>query len=243
MTKIIVNADDFGFSEGVNLGIISAHKKGIVTSTTIMSNMPAFEEGVALLKENKDLKCGVHLTLSCYKPLLDTHKSIVDENGYFYRRITNEVLENMDKDEIYNEFCAQVEKVLSNNIEIDHLDSHHHVHTLEGLKEVVERIVDRYDLPIRGGFEYNLEYSKVVPLIDSFYKENVSEEYFIKNIDEIMKYDVVDIMSHPAFLDDYILNSTSYAIDRTKEHKILTAKKVKEFLEKNGLVISSYRDI
>ncbi|HBG2040934.1 TPA: chitin disaccharide deacetylase, partial [Clostridioides difficile] len=82
-----------------------------------------------------------------------------------------------------------------------------------------------------------------VPLIDSFYKENVSEEYFIKNIDEIMKYDVVDIMSHPAFLDDYILNSTSYAIDRTKEHKILTSKKVKEFLEKNGLVISSYRDI
>ncbi len=44
-----------------------------------------------------------------------------------------------------------------------------------------------------------------------------------------MKYDVVDIMSHPAFLDDYILNSTSYAIDRTKEHKILTSKKSKNF--------------
>ena len=149
----------------------------------------------------------------------------------------------MDCDEIYRELCAQIDRVKGLGIDISHLDSHHHIHTLVSLKPVIEKIVTKYNLPIRGGFEYNLEYSKVVPLIDSFYKENVSEEYFIKNIDEIMKYDVVDIMSHPAFLDGYILNSTSYAIDRTKEHKILTSKKVKEFLEKNGLVISSYRDI
>lgn len=96
---------------------------------------------------------------------------------------------------------------------------------------------------IRGGFEYNLEYFKVVFLIDSFYKENVSEEYFIKNIDEIMKYDVVDIMFYLVFLDDYILNFIFYVIDRMKEYKIFIFKKVKEFLEKNGLVILSYRDI
>ena len=89
MTKLTVNADDFGYSEGVNAGIISAHKNGIVTSTTIMSNMPAYEDGVKLLRENKYLKCGVHLTLSCYKPLLKTHKTIVDENGNFYKRINN----------------------------------------------------------------------------------------------------------------------------------------------------------
>ncbi|HBF3871031.1 TPA: chitin disaccharide deacetylase [Clostridioides difficile] len=243
MTKIIINADDFGYCEAVNYGIISAHNNGIIRSTSMMANMPGVEHGVGLLKENKTLNCGVHMTLSCGRPLLSNLKTIVDKDGFFIRRITDEIIEKMDCDEIYRELCAQIDRVKGLGIDISHLDSHHHIHTLVSLKPVIEKIVTKYNLPIRGGFEYNLEYSKVVPLIDSFYKENVSEEYFIKNIDEIMKYDVVDIMSHPAFLDDYILNSTSYAIDRTKEHKILTSKKVKEFLEKNGLVISSYRDI
>lgn len=243
MTKIIINADDFGYCEAVNYGIISAHNNGIVRSTSMMANMPGVEHGVGLLKENKTLNCGVHMTLSCGRPLLSNLKTIVDKDGFFIRRITDEIIEKIDYDEIYRELCAQIDRVKGLGIDISHLDSHHHIHTLVSLKPVIEKIVTKYNLPIRGGFEYNLEYSKVVPLIDSFYKENVSEEYFIKNIDEIMKYDVVDIMSHPAFLDDYILNSTSYAIDRTKEHKILTSKKVKEFLEKNGLVISSYRDV
>ena len=243
MTKIIINADDFGYCEAVNYGIISAHNNGIVRSTSMMANMPGVEHGVGLLKENKTLNCGVHMTLSCGRPLLSNLKTIVDKDGFFIRRITDEIIEKMDCDEIYRELCAQIDRVKGLGIDISHLDSHHHIHTLVSLKPVIEKIVIKYNLPIRGGFEYNLDYSKVVPLIDSFYKENVSEEYFIKNIDEIMKYDVVDIMSHPAFLDDYILNSTSYAIDRTKEHKILTSKKVKEFLEKNGLVISSYRDV
>lgn len=243
MTKIIINADDFGYCEAVNYGIISAHNNGIVKSTSMMANMPGVEHGVKLLKENRDLNCGVHMTLSCGRPLLSNLKTIVDKEGFFIRRITDEIIKKMDYDEIYEELCAQIERVKELGIDISHLDSHHHIHTLVSLKPVIEKIVNKYNLPIRGGFEYNLEYSKIVPLIDSFYKENVSEEYFIKNIEEIMKYDVVDIMSHPAFLDDYILNSTSYAIDRTKEHKILTSKKVKEFLRENGLVISSYRDI
>lgn len=243
MTKIIINADDFGYCEAVNYGIVSAHNNGIVRSTSMMANMPGVEHGVGLLKENKSLNCGVHMTLSCGRPLLSNLKTIVDKDGFFIRRITDEIIEKMDYDEIYRELCAQIDRVKGLGIDISHLDSHHHIHTLISLKPVIEKIVNKYNLPIRGGFEYNLEYSKIVPLIDSFYKENVCEEYFIKNIDEIMKYDVVDIMSHPAFLDDYILNSTSYAIGRTKEHKILTSKKVKEFLDKNDLVISSYRDI
>lgn len=235
MTKIIINADDFGYCEAVNYGIISAHNNGIVRSTSMMANMPGVEHGVGLLKENKTLNCGVHMTLSCGRPLLSNLKTIVDKDGFFIRRITDEIIEKMDCDEIYRELCAQIDRVKGLGIDISHLDSHHHIHTLVSLKPVVEKIVTKYNLPIRGGFEYNLEYSKVVPLIDSFYKENVSEEYFIKNIDEIMKYDVVDIMSHPAFLDDYILNSTSYAIDRTKEHKILTSKKSQRIFRKEWI--------
>ena len=241
MTKLIVNADDFGFCEAVNYGIVSSYKNGIVRSATTMANMPGFEHAMDLLKENEGLGCGVHMTLSCYKPLLDTHKTIVDENGKFHRRITNEVLEKLDLDEIYEEFCAQIEMVKAHT-EITHLDSHHHVHTLEGLRPVIEKILKKYDLPIRGGFEYDLEYSKIVPMVDSFYGDKVSYEYFENNKEELQKYEAVDIMAHPAYVDEFILETTSYALPRTKEYSILTSKEIKEFTE-NNFTLSNYGEL
>lgn len=241
MTKLIINADDFGLSEGVNYGIISAYKSGVVRSTSAMANMPGFEHAMELLKENENLGCGVHMTLSCYKPVLSNLKTIVDENGYFIRRITNEVIENMDLDEIYEEFCAQIEKVRAKT-NITHLDSHHHVHTLEKLRPVIERILEKYDLPIRGGFEYDFNYSKIIPLIDTFYGENVSEDYFVKKIDYLKSYEIADIMCHPAYVDDFLMKTTSYSMARINEYKILTSKDTKDFIQDNFL-LTNYREL
>lgn len=241
MTKLIINADDFGLSEGVNYGIISAYKSGVVRSTSTMANMPGFEHAMELLKENENLGCGVHMTMSCYKPVLSNLKTIVDENGYFIRRITNEVIENMDLDEIYEEFCAQIEKVRAKT-NITHLDSHHHVHTLEKLRPVIERILEKYDLPIRGGFEYDFNYSKIIPLIDTFYGENVSEDYFVKKIDYLKSYEIADIMCHPAYVDDFLMKTTSYSMARINEYKILTSKDTKDFIQDNFL-LTNYREL
>lgn len=241
MTKLIINADDFGLSEGVNYGIISAYKSGVVRSTSTMANMPGFEHAMELLKENENLGCGVHMTLSCYKPVLSNLKTIVDENGYFIRRITNEVIENMDLDEVYEEFCAQIEKVRSKT-DITHLDSHHHVHTLEKLRPVIERVLEKYDLPIRGGFEYDFNYSKIIPLIDTFYGDNVSEDYFVKKIDYLKSYEIADIMCHPAYIDDFLMKTTSYSMARINEHKILTSKDTKDFIQDNFL-LTNYREL
>lgn len=240
MTRLIINADDFGYCEAVNYGIVSAYKNGALKSTTIMPNMPGFKQGVELLKDNKGLGCGVHMTISCNTPVLTNLKTIVDEEGRFFRRITDELLDDMDLDEIYRELCAQIDKA-STYIDIDHLDSHHHIHTLKKLEPVITAILDKYKLPIRGGFEYKINYSKAVPLISTFYGEGVKEGYFESNLEQLKNYTEVEVMSHPAFLDDYILNSTSYAINRTKEYKILTSKKVKDYIKENFQLIS-YRE-
>ena len=67
--KLIINADDFGYSNGVNYGIIDAFKNGILTSTTCLTNMPGFNHAIQLAKENPNLGIGIHLTLTCGKPL------------------------------------------------------------------------------------------------------------------------------------------------------------------------------
>ena len=231
MSKLIVNADDFGYCEAVNYGIISAHRNGIVTSTTIMANMPGFDHAVNLLKENKDIGCGVHMTL-------------VDENGMFHRRINEEVVNKIDLDELYYEFCSQIDRVKNAGVEISHLDSHHHVHTIPHFKDVIKSIMDKYNLKIRGGLDHKFDYKeRVIPCIDSFYDKNVDVEFFNNNIEEIKSYDVCDLMTHPAFIDNYLLNSTSYAINRAKEYEILTNKKIKKILNENEIVLTNYKNI
>ncbi|MGM0119039.1 chitin disaccharide deacetylase [Enterococcus sp. AZ146] len=82
MGKVIFNSDDFGYSHGVNYGIMDAYQRGILTSTTLMANMPGFEHAVKLRKEMPRLGVGVHLTLTCGKPLLKTVDTLI-ESGEF----------------------------------------------------------------------------------------------------------------------------------------------------------------
>lgn len=243
MTKLIVNSDDMGFSEGVNAGVLSAYKKGIVRSCTIMPTMPAFEDAILKVKENPALGLGVHLTLSAYEPLLKNHKTIVNSDGRFYRQVTQEVMNNFSKEEVLEELTAQIEKVRATGIKITHLDSHHHVHRLPQMQSVMQKLIDKYKVPIRGGINYSLENARVVPVIDSFYKEEATIEFFKVNIEEIRKHEVIELMCHPAWVDGYLLKSTSYAIDRAKEYDVLTSKEVKEFLDYNNIQLINYSEI
>ena len=100
MTKLIVNADDMGLCEAVNYGILCAHQKGIVTSCTLMAGMPGFEHAVGLLKANPKLGVGVHLTLSAGTPVLQTHQTIRDEKGCFFRYVSDQKVAEFDLEEI-----------------------------------------------------------------------------------------------------------------------------------------------
>ncbi len=243
--KLIVNADDFGISRGANYGIIDAYKNGVVRSTSIMAGMPAFDHAIELLKSCDGLEglgCGVHLTLSANKPVLDTHKTIVDENGFFYKRISEEIIKNdFDLEEIYNEFSAQIQKVINMGIEITHLDSHHHVHTLKALKPVIERLTKEYKLPIRGGLLYDLNYDKIVPYSGFFYDKTVNIDGFKKL--EISKYEVLETMTHPAYLDNYIMENSSYNLKRIEELNVLTSKELKDYIEETGIILCNFGDI
>lgn len=240
--KLIVNCDDFGYSKAVNYGIIEAYKNGVVTSATLMAGMPGFNHALELLKENPGLGCGVHLTLSAYKPVLKTHKTIVNENGEFYRDLSKcNDFNKIDLSEVYNEFCVQIEKVIKGGVNITHLDSHHHVHTLEFLKPVMEKVIKKYNLPIRGGLNYKLNYDKIIPFEGIFYDKNVSIETFKRIIEK--QYDIVEVMTHPAYADSFLMESSSYNLKRLEELKVLTSEELKNLLDENKVELCNYKNI
>ncbi|MDM5190791.1 chitin disaccharide deacetylase [Bacillus sp. DX4.1] len=230
MIRLIVNADDFGLTEGTNYGIIEGHVNGIVNSTTMMMNMPGTEHAARLAKEYTTLGVGVHLVLTAGKPLLTDVPSLVKEDGLFHKQAT--VWEgDINPEDVEREWTAQIEKFLSYGLTPTHLDSHHHVHSLPILHDVLERLAEKYNVPIR-----RCEQERAVrPFSDvfysDFYSDGVQEDYFMRLKERVLDGKTVEIMVHPAYIDPELVKHSSYVMDRVKELRILTESSLPEGME------------
>ena len=135
MKRLIINADDFGFTRGVNNGIVQAHKQGIVTSTTIMANGQAFNEAVELARENPGLGVGCHLSIVGGRPVAPATqiRSLLESDGSLPPTLTRLALKltrrAVPPEQIVIEFRAQLERITRCGIKLTHVDTHKHSHT------------------------------------------------------------------------------------------------------------------
>ncbi len=153
MRRLVVNADDFGYTHDVNDGIIAAHREGILTAATLMANGHAFDRAVALAKDNPGLDVGCHLVLI-------GGASLVDGRAYpnSIRQLIPEI--TAGRWNPYVELRAQVERILAAGIAPTHLDTHKHTHLLPKVLDAVGRIGQEFgirwvrrpfDFPLSGG--------------------------------------------------------------------------------------------
>jgi predicted glycoside hydrolase/deacetylase ChbG (UPF0249 family) len=130
--NIILNADDFGESESVNRTILELHQRGIVSSTTIIAKSKHFDMAVKIAKDNPRLGVGVHLCLDGPFNIGKNYQTILKDNTRkFFNKYS--IINKLKKfavngNEIYREYCLQIEKVLDSGIHISHLDHHHHLY-------------------------------------------------------------------------------------------------------------------
>ena len=164
MKNLIVNADDLGWTEGVNQGIADAFRNGIVTSASMLANGAAFEGGLEVARCAPGLGLGVHLNLSDGVPLADreTVTSLLNDKGAFAGGPESLFLRQMRRGlvlrEVEIEWDAQIQKVRDAGIEPTHLDGHKHVHMLPGLFEVALRLAKRHSI---GAIRVALEESSL----------------------------------------------------------------------------------
>ncbi|MGE6539053.1 chitin disaccharide deacetylase [Bacillus luti] len=230
MIQLIVNADDFGLTEGTNYGIIDGHINGLVNSTTMMMNMPGTEHAVHLAKEYKTLGVGVHLVLTAGEPLLKDVPSLIGTDGAFHKQSV--VWKgNINSEEVEREWTAQIEKFLSYGLIPTHLDSHHHVHSLPILHDVLERLAAKYNVPIRRCEEERAVHPFSDVFYSDFYADGVTEDYFEKLGARVQDGQSVEIMVHPAYIDPELVKRSSYVMDRVKELRILTESKLPKGME------------
>ena len=148
MRRLIVNADDFGFTAGVNRAIVEAHTRGIVTSSTLMANGRAFDDAVSLAKTSPRLSVGCHIVLIDGRPVLEAARlpSITAKPSSEARfrdglkSFAARALAGwLDPDEIEAEATAQIRKLQSAGIAVSHVDSHKHTHLFPAVLRPVLR--------------------------------------------------------------------------------------------------------
>jgi hopanoid biosynthesis associated protein HpnK len=153
MKRLIVNADDFGLTAGINRAIMAGHHGGLISSTSLLANGEAFASAVALSRQAPRLGVGVHLNLTEGHPVAPASSipSLVNAQGCFARKPASlwraMILGRASAVEIEKELRAQIEKVLTTGIVATHLDSHKHVHALPALGRMTIRLARQYGIP------------------------------------------------------------------------------------------------
>ena len=151
---LIVNADDYGLTEGISRGILRAHREGIVTSTSVIALGPAYPKVAAWLEDEGDLGVGVHLAaVGEDPPLLSAGEipSLVGRRGHLCESysafVARAMVGRINPDELRLEFTAQLETVQELGVRITHLDAHQHLQLRPSVCSVVIDLATRFGIP------------------------------------------------------------------------------------------------
>ena len=151
MRRLIINADDLGMSAEVNKQIEECIRIGCITSSTLMANAPAFEEGVRIAKQYPQISVGVHLNIIEFDPLTNVEifkkHGIVGKDGSFIEGAVSVV--KFDEEllqAVYEEWDAQITRIESAGIIPTHCDSHEHAHTIPALQDTLCKVLDKHSI-------------------------------------------------------------------------------------------------
>ncbi len=132
MRRLIINADDYGLTSGVNRAITEAGRRGAITSATIMANAQQFQEAADLAKSVARLKTGCHVVLIDGEAVAGNLHSLTDKAGRFRNSLKDfamaAVRKRLSAEEIQQETEAQIRKIQAQGIALSHVDSHKHTH-------------------------------------------------------------------------------------------------------------------
>ena len=267
MTKyLIVNSDDFGISDGVSRGIIEAHHKGIVTSTTTMVNMPAAESAIKLAQETApNLGLGLHFVLSFGAPVsnADDVPSLVTSEGTFVSTYSDLMtkMPSFSDDDLERELRAQFERFrdLAGCLP-DHLDSHHgSTYRHPSAFRIMLQIAKEHNLPIRWfdgiNSRYGLDsdnhlnraYADYAPIrscnnmVDFIFDfESVSRIERLKTGLATIQEGYTELVVHVGYGKDL---KEDYSFQREQELEAVTNAEVKQAILDNDIQLCNFTNL
>ncbi len=216
-TLLIVNADDFGCTEGVNRGIAEAHGSGIVTSTSLMVNGPAAADAAAYTLELPELAVGLHVELRRWRV-----------PARFVRALAAKELKSQ---------LGRFRRLLGRDP--THLDSHHNVHRAEQLRPLFTALADELGVPLR-------HFSADVRFCGEFYghdgrgrpEETAIQPDALVELLRTLGPGVTELGTHPGYAEGL---REWYRTERVQELRTLCDPRVRQEIERLGIELISFR--
>ncbi len=250
MKRLIVNADDFGFTRDVNEGIVEAHRRGILTATTIMATGNAFDHAVLLARDYAaTLDVGVHLTLIGEQALSRPGQALPDSPRALVAAVLFRTLN------IARELEAQVLRVFEAGIQPTHLDTHKHSHLLPQVAEVVGELSERYRIawvrrplpkPILGALSMARLRRHGCRMTDHFLGYDLTGRFGAVELESVIRSlpeGLSEFMCHPGRLGGELRQArTRLKESRQRELDALTAPAVKTAVQAAGVQLTGYRN-
>jgi chitin disaccharide deacetylase len=244
--RLIVNADDFGLTPGVSAGILSAHRHGIVTSTTLLATAAIEPEQLAALRDS-GLGVGIHVNLTLGRPI-SAGSSLVDGDGRFVRDPRHAAARAEVRD-VEREVNAQIEKfAYLMKREPTHLDTHHHVGLLAPVTEVVLEAARRLGVAVRSQNETARARALTAGLRtpDHFYGESGPGAYWslARTLTHLrtLPAGVSEFMAHPGWCDD-ALSYSRYGRQRETEMIGLGTSAARGAASSLGITLCHFGDL
>ena len=218
---IIVNGDDFGASIGINRGLIEAHKNGILTSASLMINMPAAEEAIELSAAYPDLGVGLHVNFT------NEGDPVIDLSDIEAART--------ELNEQYQRFVECAGRPPT------HIDSHHNVHRRPELAPLFMELAEAQRLFLR-------EHSPV-RYFSSFYgqwggeshPEHISPEQLVNVLETEIQPGYTELACHPGYMNGEFISE--YAVEREVELRSLCSRRVKQCIAELEIELVNYSSV
>jgi predicted glycoside hydrolase/deacetylase ChbG (UPF0249 family) len=245
--SLIVNADDFGLTVGVSRGILDSHRRGIVTSTTVLASLPPRPDLDAEATGLPTLGLGLHVNLSWGTPVSPPSSvaSLLDAEGRFWRDL-GRLDAQAEPDQVRREVEAQIEAFARRfGRPPTHLDSHHHVHRLARVAETVLDVALAARLPLRSqdpGFRDGVR-RRGGRTADHFVGGDGVEPYWTTGrlLDVLagLPGGVTELMCHPGYFDDTLAYSR-YGKQRETELAALCDGEARATVERLGIRLAHF---
>ena len=228
---LIVNADDFGQSQGINRGVASAHERGIVTSASLMVRWPAAAEAAAYARAHGALSVGLHVDFAewayrdgAWTPVYQVGP--LDDDAY----VREEVIRQIGR------FRALMGR------EPTHLDSHQHVHRSEPLRSALRVLSQELGVPLRGE-------TTAVSYCGAFYGQTGRGEPYPEGITEAallaiiaaLPAGVTELGCHPAEETEGL--ESMYLVERLAEERVLRSAAVRRALIEHDVGLGTFSDL
>jgi predicted glycoside hydrolase/deacetylase ChbG (UPF0249 family) len=249
--RLIVNADDFGRTSGINAGVLEAHDSGIVTSATVMVLESAAEEGVfEALRRAPRLSLGLHFVLtggSLPASPPDRIPSLLVDGRV--PRNAESLPPDLSREEISRELEAQISLFTKMAGRLpSHLDSHHHSALHPSVQPVFGQAARRRGLPVRASSERardELRASGVATpdrFLDGFYGGGATAEN-LRAILSGLAEETSELMCHPGRADEKLLSGSTYARERERELAILCDPEIRTLVAEAEIRLVSFADL